>query len=395
MPQTNEKPGLIEIFLIYLRLGCLCFGGPIAHMGYFRDEFVNRRKWLDDASYAELLGLCQFVPGPSSSQLGFAIGWHRGGLSGACAAWLGFTLPSALIMIGFAYGLFALEDSIGALTHGLLIAAVAVVANATLGLGNKLCPDLPRIAIAVFAAALVLNLPGNLTPVCVILVGALIGQWLKPVMQVKNPVVTISRYSIGKIFLFGALALYGLLLTLSLLMEPSTPGAIYALHYRAGALVFGGGHVVLPLLNDTIVAGGLVSEENFLSGYSAAQALPGPLFTLSAFLGTLGAGTNPAAVGGVLALVAIFLPGLLLLIGLLPFWGVIRQKQWAQAGLTGANAAVVGLLIAALIHPVWTHGIQTVTDLGIGFLAFFALYRYKLPAWLVVLSCGVAGYIFY
>jgi len=395
MPQTHEKPGLIEIFLIYLRLGCLCFGGPIAHMGYFRDEFVNRRKWLDDASYAELLGLCQFVPGPSSSQLGFAIGWHRGGLSGACAAWLGFTLPSALIMIGFAYGLFALEDSIGALTHGLLIAAVAVVANATLGLGNKLCPDLPRMAIAVFAAALVLNLPGNLTPVGVIVVGALIGQWLKPAMQVKNPVVTRSRYSIGKIFLFGALALYGLLLTLSLLMEPSTPGAMYALHYRAGALVFGGGHVVLPLLYDTIVAGGLVSEENFLAGYSAAQALPGPLFTLSAFLGTLGAGTTPAAVGGVLALVAIFLPGLLLLIGLLPFWGVIRQKQWAQAGLTGANAAVVGLLIAALIHPVWTHGIQTVTDLGIGFLAFFALYRYKLPAWLVVLSCGVAGYIFY
>lgn len=395
MPETDKSPRLVEIFLIYLRIGCLCFGGPIAHMGYFKDEFVNRRRWLNDAGYAELLGLCQFVPGPSSSQLGFAIGWHRGGFGGACAAWLGFTLPSALIMIGFGYGLFALEGQIEALTHGLLIAAVAIVANATLGLGNKLCPDLPRMAIAVLSAALVLNLPGGLAPVGAILVGGLIGQWLPTTGHSSDQASTSNRYSIGKIFLLGALALYGLLLAVSLLMEPSTPGAIYALHYRAGALVFGGGHVVLPLLNDTVVAGGLVSEENFLAGYSAAQALPGPLFTLSAFLGTVGGGTNPALIGGVLALVAIFLPGMLLLIGLLPFWGVIRQKQWAQAGLRGANAAVVGLLLAALIHPVWTHGIQSTTDLGIGLLAFLALYRFQLPAWMVVLGCGSVGSVLF
>ncbi|MGZ0656030.1 chromate efflux transporter [Coraliomargarita sp. W4R53] len=397
MPKRRKRAETLEIFLIYLRLGCLSFGGPVAHLGYFKDEFVSRRKWLDDASYAELLGLCQFVPGPSSSQLSFAIGWHHGGLAGACAAWLGFALPSTILMIGFGYGLFALEGTAEPLTHGLLIAAVAVVANATLGLGNKLCPDLPRMAIAMLAATLVLNFPSSLTPVGAIILGALIGQWLKPTQELdaSNPIATTSPYSIGRTLIFGALALYALLLTISLLVEPSTPGAIYALHYRAGALVFGGGHIVLPLLNESIVAGGLVSETNFLAGYSAAQALPGPLFTLAAFLGTVGAGTSPAAVGGILALIAIFLPGLLLLIGLLPFWSIIRQKKWAQAGLTGANAAVVGLLIAALIHPVWTHGIQTITDFGIGFLAFFALYRYKLPAWLVVIGTGVLGYIFY
>lgn len=399
MPENSKKPSLIEIFLIYLRLGCLCFGGPVAHMGYFKDEFVNRRKWLDDAAYAELLGLCQFVPGPSSSQLGFAIGWHRSGLGGACAAWLGFTLPSALIMIAFGYGMFALEGQIEALTHGLLIAAVAIVAKATLGLGNKLCPDLPRMAIAVLSAALVLNLPGGLTLVGVIVVGGLIGPWLKtqPTVACESNALWVlarapkrdRREQAGTLrnITVAALTAYLILLATSFLLTED----IYALHYRAGALVFGGGHVVLPLLNNTIVAGGLVSEPNFLAGYSAAQALPGPLFTLSAYLGTLGAGTSPAAIGGVLALVAIFLPGMLLLVGLLPFWGILRHKQWAQAGLSGANAAVVGLLLAALIHPVWTHGIQSLADFGIGLTAFVALQKFKSPAWAVVLGCGALG----
>lgn len=395
MAGSRDKTGIFEIFLIYLRLGCLSFGGPVAHLGYFKDAFVTRRNWLNEATYAELLGLCQFVPGPSSSQLCFAIGWHRRGLPGACAAWVGFTLPSTLIMIGFGYGLFALEGTIKPFTHGLLIAAVAVVANATLGLGKKLCPDLPRMAIAILASTLVLSSPDSLSTIGSIFIGALIGQWLNPHTKATHFTATKSPYSINKILLFGALTLYGLLLSASLIIEPSTPGAIYAFHYRAGALVFGGGHVVLPLLNDSIVAGGLVAEGNFLAGYSIAQALPGPLFTLSAFLGTIGAGTTPAAVGGILALVAIFLPGLLLLIGLLPFWGILRQKQWAQAGLCGANAAVVGLLLAALIHPVWTHGIKTITDLSIGIIAFIALYRYQSPAWLVVIGSGIAGYIFY
>ncbi len=395
MTEHRDQPSLLEIFLIYLRLGCLSFGGPVAHMAYYREEFVNRRGWLDDTRYAELLGLCQFVPGPSSSQLGFAIGWHRAGLGGACAAWLGFTLPSALIMVGLAYGLFALGSRIDAPIHGLLIAAVAVVANATFGLGKKLCPDLPRLAIALLATVLVLNMPGSMTQVSVILLGALLGQWL-PVSGQAPAATNIKRpHSTTRPIIIGALLLYTVLLAVSFMLEPTAQGAMYALHYRAGALVFGGGHVVLPLLNDTVVAGGLISEANFLAGYSAAQAMPGPLFSLSAFLGTVGGGTSPAIMGGLFALVAIFLPGMLLLIGLLPFWDRIRPKQWAQAGLGGANAAVVGLLLAALIDPVWTHGIQTLKDLGIGLLAFFALYQFKTPAWLVVLSCGLLGYLFF
>lgn len=398
MSESSGRIGRFEIFLIYLRLGCLSFGGPVAHMGYFKDEFVNRRKWLDDANYAELLGICQFVPGPSSSQLGFAIGWHRGGLSGACAAWLGFTLPSALLMVAFAYGLFAWADSIQSLIHGLLIAAVAVVANATLGLGRKLCPDLPRLAIALLAAASVLSFPGSITQVGVILIGALIGQSLRAKDYASSGSLVDKKAPARQTYrpiIVGALALYATLLIVSLWIDVGQPGAIYALHYRAGAMVFGGGHVVLPLLNDSVVASGLVPEESFLAGYSAAQALPGPLFTLSAFLGTIGGGTSPVWLGGLFALGAIFLPGILLLLGLLPFWSIIREKQWAQSALTGANAAVVGLLLAALIDPVWTHGIHTIGDFGIACLAFLALYRYKLPAWLVVLGCGACGYFFY
>lgn len=358
-------------------------------MAYFRDEFVRRRAWLDDARYAELLGLCQFVPGPSSSQLGFAIGWHRGGLPGGCAAWLGFTLPSALLMVAFAYGLSAWGEHSETLIHGLLIAAVAVVANATLGLGKKLCPDLPRLAIALVAAVFVLYQPGSFSQIGVILIGLLIGQLL-PAAPVANSVHGLPTQQTNRGIAVAALGTYAALLLASLLMT----GDLYALHYRAGALVFGGGHVVLPLLHDGVVAGGLVDEADFLAGYSAAQALPGPLFTLSAFLGTVGGGIQPAALGGLLALVAIFLPGMLLLIGLLPFWDRVRRHKRAQAGLAGANAAVVGLLLAALIDPVWTHGIRSFSDLGIGLLSFLALYRFKAPAWKVVLGCGLAGYLF-
>ena len=388
-PPSHSSP--LEIFLIYLRLGCLSFGGPVAHMAYFQEEFVRHRGWLNDARYAELIGLCQFVPGPSSSQLGFAIALHRGGLTGACAAWLGFTLPSALLMCGLAYGLFALSGSITPLTDGLLIAAVAVVANATIGLGIKLCPDLPRLAIALLAAACMLNFPSGMTQIAVILMGAFLGQYLQKATHEKPPSPLKHSHSTPRAIIVIVLALYAVLLVVSLLVEAATPGALYAMHYRAGALVFGGGHVVLPLLNESVVAGGLISESNFLAGYSAAQALPGPLFALSAFLGTVGSETSPAAIGGLLALIAIFLPGMLLLIGLLPFWAHIRSTHWAQSGLTGANAAVVGLLLAALIDPVWTHGIQSSNHLGIALIAFFALYKFKVPAWAVVLGCAALG----
>jgi chromate transporter len=390
---TATKTNLFDIFWIYLRLGCICFGGPVAHLGYFKDEFVTRRQWLNEAHYAELLSLCQFIPGPSSSQLGFAIGWQRGGLLGGLAAWLGFTLPSALLMIGFAYGLFAVGDGITPFIHGLLVAAVAVVANAVLGLGKKLCPDRIRILIALLAASIALLLPTSLIQIGVILLGGLLGNAFFRDSSTEQDTHTPLKTLTGRGTAFVALALYSAALLLSLSINSSAPGALYAAHYQAGSLVFGGGHIVLPLLHENIVTGGLISEGSFLAGYSAAQALPGPLFTFSAFLGTAASPIQPALIGGFGALIAIFLPGILLLIGLLPFWDKLRTKQWARAGITGANAAVVGLLLAALITPVWSHGIQRWPDIVLAAVAFSALYRFKLPAWLVVLGCGAAGYL--
>jgi chromate transporter len=388
---TMTKPSSFEIFLIYLRLGCLSFGGPIAHFGYFKEEFISRRKWLTEAHYAELLALCQFVPGPSSSQLGFAIGWHRGGLPGACAAWLGFSLPSALLMIAFAYGLTAIGDGAGPLIHGLLIAAVAVVAKAVVDLGKKLCPDGPRILIALGSAALVTLLPNGYMQIGVILLGIVIGNALFRKSIQNKPALHGSDNLASHRTMLVALVGFVSLLLLSLGMPSDAPGALFAMHYRAGAMVFGGGHVVLPLLHDSVVPSGLLSESHFLAGYSGAQALPGPLFTLSAFLGTASQTTSPHWIGGVGALVAIFLPGMLLLVGLLPLWNKFRNKVWAQAGLTGANAAVVGLLLAAFIHPVWSHGIQRWPDILLAAVAFIALTRFKTPAWLVVLGCGACG----
>lgn len=391
MPMADSKLSPLQIFWIYLRLGCISFGGPVAHLGYFKDEFVNRRKWLSDARYTELLGLCQFVPGPSSSQLGFAIGWHKGGLMGACMAWLGFTLPSALLMIGFAYGLFAFGDSLSSFINGLLIAAVAVVANAVLGLGKKLCPDMKRLAIALLSTALMLLVSGTLIQIGAILIGACLGNvFYRKACAVGT--TTDDTPAISRGIVYGALILYTACLIGAIIINGSNQDSVYAVHYQAGALVFGGGHVVLPLLQEGLVPS-MMTEGNFLAGYSAAQALPGPLFTLSAFLGTTSGATTPYWLGGLGALIAVFLPGMLLLVGLIPFWNKLRHRKWAQAGLVGANAAVVGLLLAALINPVWPHGIRSWIDFVIATIAFLALYKYKTPAWLVVLTCGVAGFI--
>ncbi len=362
-------------------------------MGFFKEAFVNRRQWLSEAHYAELLALCQFVPGPSSSQLGFAIGWHRGGLLGACVAWLGFTLPSALLMIAFAYGLTAIGDGSSPLIHGLLIAAVAVVAKAVLDLGKKLCPDGPRILIALVSAALVMLIANAYMQIGVILLGMGIGNALFRNSIQDKPALHGSEHLASRRTMLLALSGFGMLLLLSLLTPPDAPGALFAMHYRAGAMVFGGGHVVLPLLHDSVVPSGLLSESHFLAGYSGAQALPGPLFTLSAFLGTASQTTTPQWIGGIGALLAIFLPGMLLLIGLLPLWNQFRNQTWAQAGLTGANAAVVGLLLAAFIHPVWSHGIQRWPDILLAIVALLALTRFKTPVWLVVLSCGACGFL--
>ena len=386
---SHPKPSPWSIFLVYLRLGCLSFGGPVAHLGYFKEAFVSRLKWLSEARYAELMALCQSVPGPSSSQLGFAIGWHRGGLPGAIAAWIGFTLPSACLMIGVAYGLVAWGDDAGPFIHGLLVAAVGVVANAVVGLAKKLCPDATRALIALASAGIVLLFPSHLTQLGMILIGVGLGNLLyrkqtrHHAAPEENPIGVSHRIVLPTLLFFAALML------VSLSVTADTPGAIYAMHYQAGALVFGGGHVVLPLLHDTVVAGGLVSESDFLAGYSAAQALPGPLFALSAFLGTMG---SHHWLGGIGALIAIFLPGMLLIAALLPTWDRFRDKIWAQAGMVGANAVVVGLLLAAFVTPVWAHGIQDVPDFVLAAAAFVALYRLKLPAWAVVLGCGACGW---
>ena len=382
----------LRIFLIYLRLGCLSFGGPVAHFGYFKDEFVSQRKWLSEAHYAELLALCQFVPGPTSSQTGFAIGWHRGGLIGACAGWLGFTLPSAIIMIAFAYGLTSVGDSAEPLINGLLIAAVAVVAKAVFDMGRKLCADLPRMAIALVSAVLVSWISGALMQIGVILLGVGIGNALFRDATHDQPELHDGESMAGRRTMFVGILGFSALLLIALLTPADSAGAIYAMQYQAGALVFGGGHVVLPLLHDSVVPNGLLSESDFLAGYSAVQAMPGPIFTLSAFLGTASQATHPQWIGGLIALVAIFLPGMLLLAGLIPVWNQLRNKAWAQAGIIGANAAVVGLLAAALVDPVWSHGIQGWADGLIAAIAIVALYR-KVPAWLVVFICGGCGYI--
>ncbi|MGC6424982.1 MAG: chromate efflux transporter [Lentimonas sp.] len=387
---SSHRHRLFEIFWIYLRLGCLSFGGPVAHLAYFKGTFVTKRKWLTSAHFTELLGLCQFVPGPTSSQLGFAIGWHRGGLSGACAAWLGFTLPSAILMIAAAYGLFTLGASADALIRGLLIAAVAVVANAAIGLTKSLCPDIPRRLLVIASAAAALIVPTSWIQLAVVIAGLGIGSLCfdRPAQREHSQELLIA---VKPWAVYGCLAGYSALLGLAILANNGgTNVSIYAAHYQAGALVFGGGHVVLPLLEQGLVPN-IVSEANFLAGYSAAQALPGPLFTLSAFLGTASESTEPLLLGGIGALIAIFLPGLLLLVVLLPTWHRLRTRAWAQAGLIGANAAVLGLLFAALFDPVIPHAIHSISDGLVAAVALLALYRFKMPAWSTVLMCGAFG----
>ncbi|MFP4673358.1 MAG: chromate efflux transporter [Opitutales bacterium] len=390
---SQSAKGIFDIFLTYLRLGCYSFGGPVAHLAYYKELLVTRRAWLSEARYAELLGLCQFIPGPSSSQLGFAIGWHRGGLLGACVAWTGFTLPSALLMMTAAYGLIQIGDAAKPVIGGLLLAAVAVVANAVFSLAKHLCPDGPRIAIALLSAATVLYLPGNTAQVAVILAGGLAAQLIYRQRPAESPPNEPQNHRLRRRILVALLALYTILLATSFLLPASSPLSFYGMIYRAGALVFGGGHVVLPLLQDSVVAGGWVNQSDFLAGYSAAQALPGPLFTFAAFLGVTASPLTPEWLSGLIALVSIFLPGMLLLVALLPLWSKLRSTAWAQAGLMGANAAVVGLLVAAFINPVWVHGIHDWMDVAIAALAFFCLFKLRAPAWSVVFACGLIGFL--
>lgn len=409
---SRKHPGSVsEVFWVFLRLGVTSFGGPTAHLGYFRAEFVERRKWLDDRAYADLVALCQFLPGPASSQVGMALGLQRAGYAGLIAAWAAFTLPSALLLIAFAFGLASLGDLADAgWILGLNAAAVAVVAHAVFGMAKSLTPDAKRAAVALASLALVLLVPGIFAQIIAIAAAGVIGLlWLRPAPAPAVPGQTtrIAEFAVRVPKAVGAacLAAFVLLLTAALTVLPiiaQTTGNLglnlFTVFARAGSLVFGGGHVVLPLLEAETVQAGLVSESAFLAGYGAAQAVPGPLFTFAAYLGALGehpgnVATGISLGGAAIALFAIFLPAALLVIGALPFWQSIRRAPLAQRALAGVNAGVVGLLAAALYTPVFTAGVTTPLTLVFAATAFVALQIWKMPAWLVVLLAAAAGWL--
>ncbi len=396
MPDSNTDDRTPwSVFLIFLRLGLTSFGGPIAHLGYFREEFVTRRQWLTERSYADLVALCQFLPGPASSQVGMALGLSRAGYAGVLAAWAGFTLPSALVLILFALGIAGYGDALspGAL-HGLKIVAVAVVAQAVWGMARNLCPDALRVSIMAIAVCIVLLVPSAWGQVGVIVTAGLAGLLLcrphQPMTHEPLPITVSHRAGVIWLSLFFVL-LIGLPVLASL--QPSPTMAMVDAFYRAGSLVFGGGHVVLPLLQAEVVPSGWVNNEAFLAGYGAAQAVPGPLFTFAAFLGASSAGAPSGWLGGGIALVAIFVPSFLLVAGALPFWEQLRRSPRTQAALAGVNAAVVGLLLAALYNPVWTSAILAPQDFGLALIALVALIFWKLPPWLVVLASGLGGWL--
>jgi chromate transporter len=390
---NRQKLSAAQVFLTFLKLGLTSFGGPVAHLGYFRNEFVVRRRCMNDGTYADLVALCQFLPGPASSQVGIGIGITQAGLRGGLAAWSGFTLPSAVALIMFAYGITALDVSVvhSGWLHGLKVVAVAVVAQAIYGMAKALCPDAPRRIMAILAAIITIALPSVHGQLTAITAGALLGLIFlryegeathEP--ELFNPGRTMAVCSVG-IFC-------GLLLFLPLLARSGMHSfALFDSFYRSGSLVFGGGHVVLPLLQAEVVNPGWISKDLFLAGYGAAQAVPGPLFTFSAYLGAAQQIYPNGWAGGILCLLAIFLPSFLLVVGVLPFWDALRKIQRVRAALLGINAAVVGLLIAAFYDPVWSSGILSLGDLLLALAAFGLLTLGKAPPWAVVGATGLAA----
>lgn len=382
----------LEVLGVSTRLGLTSFGGPIAHLGYFRDEYVVRRRWVDEAQYADLVALCQFLPGPASSQVGIAVGILRAGLPGGVAAWLGFTLPSAVALVAFAYGLQAIGVTDAGWLQGLKVVAVAVVAQAVWGMARSLAPDRPRASLAIAAAIAVLGARTALAQVLVIVAAGLLGWRLLPGTVATS--TTGGRVHVGRGLAIGALALFTTLLValpVARQLVPSHGLAVFDSFYRAGSLVFGGGHVVLPLLQAEVVPPGWVTNEEFIAGYGAAQAVPGPLFTFAAYLGAVMQEPPNGVLGAAWALVAVFLPSFLLVVGALPFWEDLRRHQSVQAALRGINAAVVGLLLAALYDPVWTSAIKGHADFGLALVAFGLLMFWRLPPWLVVLLAALGG----
>jgi chromate transporter len=393
-PPSPGKGTAGEVLLIYLKLGLTCFGGPIAHIGYFREEFVVRRRWLDEQAFADLVALCQFLPGPASSQTGFAIGLMRAGYLGGLAAWTAFTLPSAIALVLFADGVGSLGGVIGtSLLHGLQLVAVAIVAQAVWGMARSLSPDRERASISAVAALIILFSPSSLAQITAILLGGLTGLLLcrgAPPVASGHVTMPVSR-SAG----IAALAAFAVLLIGLLLAQGrlSTGLDLFAAFYRSGALVFGGGHVVLPLLREAFVAPGWVGDDAFLAGYGAAQAVPGPLFTFAAYLGAVAHATPNGLTGAIVGLVGIFLPGILVLIGTLPFWDALRTRLGVQAAMRGINAAVVGILAAALYDPVWTSSVKTSGDFAIALIGFVLLVAWRAPPLVVVVTGALGGVV--
>jgi chromate transporter, chromate ion transporter (CHR) family len=394
---SQQTPGphssLGEVLRVFLRLGLTSFGGPIAHLGYFRTEFVERRKWLDEKTYADLIALSQFLPGPASTKVGIAVGFFRAGYAGALTAWAGFTLPSALALVLFAYGVGRFGDALGSgWLHGLKVVAVAVVAQAVLGMMRSLAPDRDRATVAVAAAVIVLAFPTAWGQIGAIILGFAAGVTM---LHVNVPADHVSLpLKVGRTA--GAVLLtvfFAILLGLPLLIAvvPNHSLELFEAFYRAGSLVFGGGHVVLPLLQASVVPPGWVSNDAFLAGYGAAQAVPGPLFTFAAYLGAVMGPQPNGWLGATLCLVAMFLPSFFLTIGALPFWDELRRRPAAQSALRGVNAAVVGLLLAALYNPVWTSGISSGADFALAVAGFLLLFMWKVPPWLVVVLSAIGG----
>jgi chromate transporter len=396
--KDRERTGsALEVLRAFAKLGVSCFGGPIAHIGYFRQEFVVRRRWLDEQAYADLVALCQFLPGPASSQVGFSLGLMRAGYLGGLAAWVAFTLPSAIALVLFAYGASALEGEIGSgLLHGLKLVAVAIVAQAVWGMARTLCPDRERASIAVVAALVILLSSSSVAQIGAIVFGGMAGLWL-----CRAPAATPSdqgHMSVPVSRRVGLLALVVFFLLLAGLpilssLTHSQAVALFEAFYRSGALVFGGGHVVLPLLREATVAQGWVTDDVFLAGYGAAQAVPGPLFTFSAYLGAVMEPPPHGLAGAAISLVGIFVPGILALVGALPFWETFRKRARAQAVMRGVNAAVVGLLGAALYNPVWTTSVNGPGDFGVALVGFVLLTVWNAPPLVVVAVSAVGGVV--
>ncbi|PAQ14068.1 ChrA protein [Bacillaceae bacterium SAOS 7] len=379
---------LLEILLVSTRLGFTSFGGPVAHLGYFHEEYIRRRKWMDEKSYADLVALCQFLPGPASSQVGIGIGVMRAGVLGGIVSFLGFTLPSVIALIIFALILQGLNIGDSGWIHGLKIVAVAVVAHAILGMAQKLTPDLKRKAIALIALVVTLLWQTAFTQVGVILLAAFIG-YLIYQQHKGNDEATID-FPVSRRFGMICLTLFfGLLLVLPILREMTSSHwvAMFDSFYRSGSLVFGGGHVVLPLLENEFVPNGWISKEAFLAGYGAAQAVPGPLFTFAAYIGAVMNGW----LGGLVATVAIFLPAFLLILGTLPFWDSLRRNPKIKGALMGVNAAVVGILISAFYEPIWTSSILAPIDFAFAAILFSMLVYWKLSPWIIVVTGAIGG----